>query len=317
MNTVQQPQLDLSLSNGNCPAHTWRLAVWKGLIPDKPLCFECIVNRDHFNVDDGPFKREWINTVGQDGNKPPVAIKKEAPKVNPSPQVKQEKQSSQKQEKKQEKKPEKPKDTETKEAEPNKTEQTKEPSISYSNATLYYLALSEKRVPVTSRTPLPSVTPPVVSMPPSQPSVSKEEPKKPTPQVEVKPKTDDDFDLFGDVDEDEKHEAEIIRIAKEAEDKKKASGKERPIAKSLIVIDVKPWEDTTDLKLMEEGVRAIKMDGLEWKASKLVPMVFNIWKLQISCHVVDDLVSTDDVQESIQELTDFVQSTDIVMFSKL
>jgi len=104
---------------------------------------------------------------------------------------------------------------------------------------------------------------------------------------------------------------------KAAQDTEKKPHKAAPVMRSAVVIDVKPWDDTTDLKSMEEKVRSIQMEGLEWKASKLVPVAFNIKKLVISCHVVDDLVSVDDIQEQIQEFEDLVQSTDIVSFSKL
>lgn len=40
------------------------------------------------------------------------------------------------------------------------------------------------------------------------------------------------------------------------------------IAKSSIVLDVKPWDDTTDMKQMEIEVRKIKTDGLLWGACK-------------------------------------------------
>lgn len=60
------------------------------------------------------------------------------------------------------------------------------------------------------------------------------------------------------------------------------------------------------------------MEGLEWKAAKLVDIGYGIKKLQISCHIVDTLVSVDDIQERIQEdLADLVQSTDVVTFTKL
>lgn len=59
------------------------------------------------------------------------------------------------------------------------------------------------------------------------------------------------------------------------------------------------------------------MEGLEWKASKLVPIGYGIKKLQISCHIVDELVSVDDIQEQIQAFEDYVQSTDVVTFTKL
>jgi hypothetical protein len=77
-------------------------------------------------------------------------------------------------------------------------------------------------------------------------------------------KDEDDIDLFGEEDEDDAREREIMRIAAEQEAKKKASGKV-VIAKSAVIIDVKPWDDTTDMKAIEESVRSIKMDGLEWK----------------------------------------------------
>lgn len=40
------------------------------------------------------------------------------------------------------------------------------------------------------------------------------------------------------------------------------------IAKSNIILDVKPWDDETDMTLMEEAVRAVSIDGLLWGACK-------------------------------------------------
>jgi len=85
-----------------------------------------------------------------------------------------------------------------------------------------------------------------------------------------------------------------------------------------VVIDIKVWESDTDLHKLEAAVREIAMEGLEWKAAKLVDVAYGIQKLSISCHVVDDLVSVDDIQERIQEqFADLVQSTDISSFTKL
>lgn len=50
-------------------------------------------------------------------------------------------------------------------------------------------------------------------------------------------------------------------------EKKKAAGKVATM-KSAVILDVKPWDDETDLVAMEEKVRSIQMDGLEWKASE-------------------------------------------------
>ena len=40
------------------------------------------------------------------------------------------------------------------------------------------------------------------------------------------------------------------------------------IAKSNIILDVKPWDDETDMKEMEKLVRSIEADGLLWGACK-------------------------------------------------
>ena len=57
-----------------------------------------------------------------------------------------------------------------------------------------------------------------------------------------------------------------------------------------IVLDVKPWDDETDMKEVERLVRTIECDGLLWGASKLVAVGYGIKKLQISCVVEDDKV---------------------------
>nr|BAJ99614.1 predicted protein [Hordeum vulgare subsp. vulgare] len=131
-------------------------------------------------------------------------------------------------------------------------------------------------------------------------------------------KKEDDFDLFGeDSAADDEWEKEVQRRADEHAAKKKAAGKGPGVLKSAIIIDVKPWDDTTDLAELEKLVRGIEMDGLEWKASKLVAIGYGIKKLQISCHVEDDKVSVDDIQDKIAAYEDFVQSTDISSFTKL
>lgn len=40
------------------------------------------------------------------------------------------------------------------------------------------------------------------------------------------------------------------------------------IAKSNIILDVKPWDDETDMKDLEKAVRAVTTDGLLWGACK-------------------------------------------------
>jgi len=127
---------------------------------------------------------------------------------------------------------------------------------------------------------------------------------------------EDDFELFGD-DDDEDAEAERVKQerVKAYEDRK--SKKPVLIAKSNIILDIKPWDDETDLAEMEKCVRSIEMDGLLWGSSKLVPLAYTIKKLQISCVVEDDKVSVDDLEEKITAFEEFVQSVDIAAFNKI
>ena len=69
---------------------------------------------------------------------------------------------------------------------------------------------------------------------------------------------------------------------------------------------MKPWDDETDLKAMEDAVRGITMDGLVWGSSKLVPVGYGIKKLQITCVVEDAKVGTDDLEEQIIGFEDYV-----------
>ncbi|XP_012274618.1 elongation factor 1-beta' [Orussus abietinus] len=127
---------------------------------------------------------------------------------------------------------------------------------------------------------------------------------------------EDDIDLFGSDEEDDAEAAKVREERLKAYAEKK-SQKPAVIAKSSIVIDVKPWDDTTDMKAMEESVRSITMDGLIWGASKLVPVGYGIHKLQIMCVVEDDKVSVEHLIELIQEFDSVVQSADIAAFNKI
>lgn len=78
------------------------------------------------------------------------------------------------------------------------------------------------------------------------------------------------------------------------------------IAKSTVILDIKPWDDETDMKQMEAEVRKIKADGLLWGTAKLVPLAYGIHKLQISSVVEDDKVSIDWLTEQIEAIEDYV-----------
>jgi len=127
---------------------------------------------------------------------------------------------------------------------------------------------------------------------------------------------DEDFDLFesDEEDDEEKERIKQERLKAYAEKKSKKPG---PIAKSSVILDVKPWDDETDLDEMEKLVKGIEMDGLLWGASKKVPIGYGISKLQIVCTVEDEKVSVDDLQDKIQAFDELVQSVDVVAFNKI
>merc|ERR1712002_504157 len=72
----------------------------------------------------------------------------------------------------------------------------------------------------------------------------------------------------------------------------KKSKKPALIAKSSVLLDVKPWDDETDMKEMENHVRTIEMDGLLWGQARLQPIGYGISKLVINCVVEDDKISS-------------------------
>ncbi|SLM37585.1 elongation factor 1-beta [Lasallia pustulata] len=134
---------------------------------------------------------------------------------------------------------------------------------------------------------------------------------------EAEEEEEEDDDLFGSDDEEEDPEAVRIREERLAAYKKKKEGKEKPAAKSIVILDVKPWDDETNMKELEANMRAIEMDGLTWGAGKLVPVGFGIKKLQVNLVVEDEKVSIDELQAKIEGDEDHVQSTDVAAMQKL
>merc|ERR1711935_552239 len=127
---------------------------------------------------------------------------------------------------------------------------------------------------------------------------------------------DDDIDLFGSDDEVDE-EAEKLKQERLAAYAAKKSKKPALIAKSSILLDVKPWDDETDMVALEKHVRSVQADGMVWGAAKLVPLAYGIKKLQIIVVVEDDKVGTDFLEEHICAFEDFVQSVDVAAFNKI
>jgi elongation factor 1-beta len=128
---------------------------------------------------------------------------------------------------------------------------------------------------------------------------------------------EEDIDLFGSDDEEEDAEAEKLKAQRLAEYNARKAAKPKPAAKSMVILDVKPWDDETDMAALTKGVLEIKMDGLVWGANKLVPVGYGIKKLQITCVIEDEKVGVDDLSDKITDLEDYVQSVDVAAFNKL
>jgi len=99
----------------------------------------------------------------------------------------------------------------------------------------------------------------------------KEEAKKPAAE-------EDDFDPFADDPEADAAAAEAMK--KKAEEAKTKKKKAAPIAKSLIIWEVKPWGEETDLNALADKILAIEMDGLSWKTEwKKEPVAYGVFKI--------------------------------------
>ena len=128
---------------------------------------------------------------------------------------------------------------------------------------------------------------------------------------------DSDVDLFGEETPEETAAKEAKKAALAAYKAKKA---EKPAvqAKSSILMDIKPYDDTTDLEELAKKLKAIEKEGLLWGAHKLVPVAYGVKKLQILMVIHDDKISSDDIEEMIVDgFEDEVQSMDIVAWNKI
>jgi elongation factor 1-beta len=126
---------------------------------------------------------------------------------------------------------------------------------------------------------------------------------------------DDDVDLFGEETEEEKAALEAKKAADAA--KKAEKPKKTVINKSSILLDVKVWEDSTDLEALAAKIKSNERDGLLWGAHKLAPVAYGVKKLQLLLVIEDDKVSSDDIEDLINQYEEEVQSIDIVAWNKV
>merc|ERR1712088_354408 len=133
---------------------------------------------------------------------------------------------------------------------------------------------------------------------------------KPTAKAPAKPAP-------APADEEESEEKKRITEERLKAYHEKKSKKPQVIAKTSVLLDVKPWDDETDHDQMLASVKSIEMDGLLWGAHKLIPIGYGIKKLQVMCTVEDEKVSVEELTEKIEEFEDFVQSCDVNAMNKI
>ena len=115
----------------------------------------------------------------------------------------------------------------------------------------------------------------------------------------------------------------MARARKLKEEKDAAAGKvkkdkPKPVEKSLIVLDVMPWEADCDLEAVWKQIITKEQEGLTWGATfKMEPVAFGIKKLVMTCTIVDALVLLDDITEYIEGMEEFVQSCRVASMNKI
>ena len=129
---------------------------------------------------------------------------------------------------------------------------------------------------------------------------------------------DDDMDLFGEETEEEAAAKQAKKDADKAAAEAKKKAKKEVIAKSSILMDIKPWEAEQDLEELAKKLKSVEKDGLLWGAHKLVPVAFGVKKLQIIMVIEDDKVSGEDIEDMITgDFEEEIQSMDIVAWNKI
>lgn len=149
---------------------------------------------------------------------------------------------------------------------------------------------------------------------------------KHTPAAAPKKKEEDKDSLFGSDDDEpaapkeKKAKKEGKKEVKKEEPKKEVKKKEKPIAKSIVVFDVKVYEVMTDAELeaLAKKILELKIEGLVWNSTpKYLDVAYGVRMIQMGCVIEDDKVLTDDIFDQITAWEDIVQSVDMVSMQKL
>jgi elongation factor 1-beta len=93
---------------------------------------------------------------------------------------------------------------------------------------------------------------------------------------------------------------------------------EAHVAKSLVLLDIRPAEAKEDLDALAKKVISIKKNGLFWKTEyKIEEIGFGVSKLIVGVVVEDEKVSVDDLIENLTKAYPTeIQSVEIMSFDK-
>merc|ERR1712086_943904 len=96
------------------------------------------------------------------------------------------------------------------------------------------------------------------------------------------------------------------KAAAEAAKASKKKVKKPVVAMSLVMLEVKPVDDQTNLDDLAQRIyKNVTQEGLFWKTEyKKEPVAFGIFKLIVGFSLEDEKVSVDDVVEKIEALDD-------------
>jgi len=113
--------------------------------------------------------------------------------------------------------------------------------------------------------------------------------------------------------------AKAAALKAEADAKKGTTKKaEKAVEKSLVVLEVKPWEADTDLEMVWREIIKFQKEGLVWgETFKLEPVAYGIKKLVMTCAIVDSLIVMDDVTDAIEAIDQYVQSVQVASMNKI
>lgn len=135
-------------------------------------------------------------------------------------------------------------------------------------------------------------------------------------------KKEEEIDLFGEEEEelDPEEQKRIEETRKKIEAAKAAGKKPKKVDRSMLVLNITPYEDTTDMNMvLEEIPKRVQMEGLTWGKGEVQKGPFGVNIVAIACIIVDDLCSADDLCDQIIDAFDngdLLQNAKIMSFNK-